>query len=365
MPEFGEQIPIGTGKLEFIRDKQHGLLTQISSSSLTGFRAMYQLAVTQEGEIVGAVPMGGLRTAPPPPPPLNTFIQSDLQGMWGRCCPSCQSYFRTNHIMGVTVCPYCSRTNDSIAFITVAQKRYAKAFVDAALRALRGPDNVTIDLSTITDATPEWQYTEEQQQFHFKCADQSCYTEADILGEYGWCPRCGRSNASAVIATRLKANEDRFQTTDRDVTDRGQRANEWALINNLAFSSFEPLGNPLRTRLVLFPATAKRRNDVSILSFQRIVSTADALERWFDISLFKDMDEAEIKFVNMMMHRRHILTHNDGRADENYLSNSGDKCRLNERIRIRSAEVKRLLPLIRKMCDNLLNGFEAITYPIS
>jgi len=93
-----------------------------------------------------------------------------------------------------------------------------------------------------------------------------------------------------------------------------------------------------------------------------IVSLADALGQWFDIDVFRDMDEAERRFVNLVMHRRHIVTHNAGRVDEDYLARSGDtSCRLNERIRIRSAEVKRLLPLVRKMCDNLLSGFEAIT----
>jgi hypothetical protein len=32
-----------------------------------------------------------------------------------------------------TFCPYCSKVNDSVAFITDAQKRYGKAFIDAAL----------------------------------------------------------------------------------------------------------------------------------------------------------------------------------------------------------------------------------------
>jgi hypothetical protein len=362
MADFGEQIPIGGGRLEFIRDEQHGLLTQISGTGEMGFRAMYQLAVSQEGQILRAIPSGGLRTAPPPPPPLKAFIQSDLQGMWGRCCPSCASYFRTDHIMGATYCPYCSGVDDSVAFITDAQKRYAKAFIDAALTALRGPDNVSIDLSNVTDATPEWQYSEEQQQFHFKCAEESCYAETDILGEYGWCPQCGRSNAHGVVESRLKSNEERFEKGDREVSDRHRRAEEWELINNIAFSSFEPLGNHLRTRLMLFPATPKRRNETKSLSFQRIVPSATALERWFDIDIFKDINEAERRFVKLMMHRRHIVTHNAGRVDEDYLAQSGDiSCRLNQRIQIRSAEVKRLLPLVRKMCDNLLKGFEAIT----
>ena len=92
------------------------------------------------------------------------------------------------------------------------------------------------------------------------------------------------------------------------------------------------------------------------------MSSAGALERWFDIGIFKETTEAERQFVNLMMHRRHIVTHNGARADEDYLAHSGDiSCRLNERIRIRSSEVKRLLLLVRKMCNNLLNGFEEIT----
>ena len=216
--------------------------------------------------------------------------------------------------------------------------------------------------SGVTHATPEGQHSEEQQQFHFKCAHQSCYAETDILGEYGWCPRCGCSNAQGVFESRLKANEERFEKADRELTDRHHREEEWELINNVAFSSFEPLGNHLRTRLMLFPATAKRRNDLTNLSFQRIVPSANAVERWFDIDVFTDINEAERRFVNLMMHRRHIVTHNAGRVDEDYLARSGDtSCRLNQRIQIRSAEVKRLLPLVRKMCDNLLNGFEEIT----
>jgi len=85
------------------------------------------------------------------------------------------------------------------------------------------------------------------------------------------------------------------------------------------------------------------------------------LERWFDIDVFKNINEVERRFVNLMMHRWHIVTHNAGKVDEDYLAHSGDtSCKLNQRIRIRSAEVKRLLPLVRKICDNLLNGFEGI-----
>lgn len=92
---------------------------------------------------------------------------------------------------------------------------------------------------------------------------------------------------------------------------------------------------------MLHPSTANRRNDLANLSFQRIVSSAVALERWFDIDVFRDTNEAERQFVNLVMHRRHIVTHNAARADEDYLAQSGDtSCRLNERIRIWSSDFR-------------------------
>jgi hypothetical protein len=360
MAEFRKQIPIGNGKVEFLRDDKQRLLTQISGSGPLSFRAMYQLAISQDGRILGAVPSGGLVTNPPPPA-ITAFIQSDIQGMWGRVCPACHSYFRSNHVMGATVCPYCSQDSGDLAFITDAQKRYSQAFLDAALSAIRGSENVAIDLESLTDATPEWQYSEEQQQFHFKCADPKCFTETDILGDFGWCPCCGRTNSLEVIENRLEANEERLLSADRDLSDRQRRNDEWEIVNGVAFSIFESLGNHLRTRLVLFPATPKRRNEIQELSFQRIAQCAPSLENWFDIQVFRNIRSDDQAFVNKMLHRRHIVTHNAGRADQNYLDHSGDtSCRLNERIRIRSNEVKRLLPLIRKMCENLLNGFDAL-----
>ncbi len=50
-----------------------------------------------------------------PKPSLLAFVQSDQQGMWGRSCPVCGKYFRTNHIMDTTYCPYCSQPAPDLA----------------------------------------------------------------------------------------------------------------------------------------------------------------------------------------------------------------------------------------------------------
>ena len=60
-----------------------------------------------------------------------------------------------------------------------------------------------------------------------------------------------------------------------------------------------------------------------------------------------------------MVQKRHILMHNGGVVDEEYLRLSGDTTvRLDERVRIKSNEAKRLLTLISEMATNLLDNVE-------
>jgi hypothetical protein len=60
-----------------------------------------------------------------------------------------------------------------------------------------------------------------------------------------------------------------------------------------------------------------------------------------------------------MVQKRHILIHNGGVVDEEYLRLAGDTTvRLDERIRIKSNEAKRLLTLVSEMASNLLDNVE-------
>jgi hypothetical protein len=60
-----------------------------------------------------------------------------------------------------------------------------------------------------------------------------------------------------------------------------------------------------------------------------------------------------------MIQRRHILMHNGGVVDQDYLDLSGDtQARLGERIRIRSNEAKRFVEAVRELGLNLLDNVE-------
>lgn len=108
------------------------------------------------------------------------------------------------------------------------------------------------------------------------------------------------------------------------------------------------------------------------LSFQRPLDADDLLMQWFDIGLLRwrgdkltpprQVSESERPFIAKMVQRRHILMHNGGIVDEEYLARSGDdSVRLNERIRVASNEAKRFIEDCQQMGANLIanveNGF--------
>ena len=83
--------------------------------------------------------------------------------------------------------------------------------------------------------------------------------------------------------------------------------------------------------------TPVRRREVGQISFQQILKAEQLLRELFAIDLFKNVTEAEKTFLNKMFNRRHILVHNAGRVDQEYLDRASDsKLRLHQKIVVRS-----------------------------
>jgi hypothetical protein len=369
MSEFKDKIPAASGKVEFLYDQvSRRLDTQISG---TGFIAMYMVAVSMDGrQLLGTVSPTGIGVPMVyPQPSVLAYIQSDEQGMWGRNCPQCHKYFRTNHVMGLTACPYCSVEAPSLAFISKEQHTYITAFYDAFARAYNGKINTSLDLSAITDQIPAWHYSEEKQQFHFVCDTPKCHASTDILGIYGYCPRCGRTNARKLYFERVNKLLARLEETKKTVSERTARDAIWEEMTISTLSEFEALARHLRTRLLAFPLTLNRRRRLAEMNFQKPLQANEFLMSWFDIGVLKwpgdqinpqrAISESDLPFIKKMIQKRHILMHNLGIVDQEYLDLSGDtNARLGERIRVSSNEAKRFIECVQGMSANLMDNVE-------
>jgi hypothetical protein len=371
MAEFKDAIRAAGGKLEYLHQPDGRLAYKISSTSGSGMRAMYMVAVSMDGthllDTVPAVGIGG--TAVYPQPSVVAYVQSDEQGMWGRNCPACERYFRTTHIHNGSVCPYCAESAPSLTFISKAQRVYIAASYDAFGRAMVTGKDTSLDLADVTDATPAWHYSEEKQQLHFKCQTVGCGAETDILGRYGYCPRCGRTNARPAFNESMSRMLTRWDGTDKNVSDRDARGEVWEDLTVKSVTEFEALAKHLRRKLLTFPMTRSRRQAVEELNFQSPLQAEEALRQWFDIGVVawdgnakvppRAVKQSELPFIKKMVQRRHILIHNGGVVDEDYLTLSGDnQVRLDERIRVSSRDARHFVEVVSEMGLNLLDGVE-------
>src|ERR1035441_10262689 len=303
-----QPVPHAGGKLRITPGPNNSYQLGFEHTSSDHGMALYQLAVSFDGRPLAVIPGGmGSRMPPYPQPSVLVFIISDAQQMWGRICPQCRSYFRTNHISGMTVCPYCTFAEDNIYFVTDPQRRYLKKFVEAVERVAKEQMEIEIDLSEATDSS-EWTYEERQLQHRFKCA--TCDVTTDILGEYGSCPKCGKRNSGAVFHRKLNKIESDLTTATQD-----QRSD----LLNRAVSVFEAMANDLKKILVSIPCHVRRREQVRGLSFQNIALTVEQLEQWYAFDLRKGLGTGDLVFLDLMFKRRHLFIHNAGRVDEKYL----------------------------------------------
>lgn len=260
------------------------------------------------------------------------------------------------------MCPYCGKKDEGVEFLTQNQLQFIGNFCQAFVEAQTKGETITIDLDALinklSENKPGWVYSEERQQSKHQCTECNC--TYDILGDYGVCPSCGRPNFPRVINAKLDDLEAQLKLADETITDRDEREVEWEKLTRCV-SEFEALANTIRQHLLQLPAIPKRKADLANLSFQRILGAAQRLEQWYGFDILKGTSEEDKQFLNLMLNRRHVFTHNAGRVDQEYLDNTGDtSVRLNQVIRLRSREIKRVLPLVRACSLALIDGFSAI-----
>ncbi len=155
--------------------------------------------------------------------------------------------------------------------------------------------------------------------------------------------------------------ETAFENACQNLADKNQRGEMWDRLTVGCISEIEALGNHLRHRLKLIPATPKRKKELEKLSFQRVLDACESLDQWYGLETQEGVSDEQKAFLKMMLHRRHIITHNGGRVDADYLKFSGDtQAKLNERIRVQSSQVRRLLEIVRLLGNNLIRGVHTI-----
>jgi hypothetical protein len=163
-----------------------------------------------------------------------------------------------------------------------------------------------------------------------------------------------------VLLRRIAELSAEFEEVRDSLMDRNEREVRWEALLRCV-SEFEAMAKDIRDILLNLRLMPERSKMLSSVSFQRISDAADALKTVWGIDLFRAIDPNDRLFLVKMFYRRHVFTHNGGVVDEEYLERSADvSVRLGEKLRLRSNEIQRLLPLIGKLAQNLFSAFEVL-----
>jgi len=326
-------------------------------------------ALAPQGIPVSNFSIGGIgQSFEPQPQPgwFPVFLGSDSRQCWGHQCPRCSGYFRNGQHPAIypLTCPYCGLRTAAFRFLTPAQLAYVRHYIETLMNALDeeispGEEReFIIDMDEIAgkradQPKPEFYYTSQTQQTRYKC--EHCGEFNDIRGRYGYCASCGwRNNAQLVKAIFLLL---------RERLNDGQGTSVETV--NSAVSEFDACCRDIAGQLAKrVPMKPGRKTDLQRVLFHDLESTAvSSMKSMFDIDLLRGMG-AEVAFAKMMMHRRHLYTHNGGVADEKYVRESGDpNAREGVLIRETQANAHRLIGVLTRVIENIDSDFHEIFLP--
>jgi len=326
-------------------------------------------AMAPQGIPVSNLAMGGIgQPFEPQPQPgwFPVFLGSDSQQCWGHQCPQCSGYFRNGQHPATypLTCPYCGLRTEAFHFLTSAQLAYVRHYIETLMDAL--DEEVSpgtekeffIDMDEIADKgsdqpKPDFYYTSQTQQTRYKC--DHCGEFNDIRGRFGYCASCGwRNNAQSTKASFF---------TLRERLNNGL-ATPVETVNS-AVSEFDACCRNIVGELAKrAPMKPNRKADFERTLFHDFDSAAvRSMKSMFDIDLLRGVG-AEVVFAKMMMHRRHVYTHNGGVADEKYVQESGDlDAREGVLIRETQVNVHRFIGILVRITENIDKDFHEIFQP--
>lgn len=309
---------------------------------------------------------------------VSVPMQSDSEGYFDKECPNeaCLFQFKifgedwTNLCKDEAIhCPLCGHQASSKSWWTkeqiegarkqalgVAKAAISRGLSDGAraFNRKQKPGLITMSMKFSGGST---HYTvmpvAAQEAMKLKIQCESCSTRFAVVGSAFFCPCCGFNSVERIFDDSLKKVEtklDNLETVrstlenlaDKDSAELTCRSLIETGLNDCVVA-FQKLMEALYMR---FPETQK----LQLNTFQRL---DDGSRLWKQAcgEGYEDWVSAEeLKELNTLFHKRHLLAHTEGFVDERYLQKTGDvSYKAGQRIVVRERDVRRLVLLVRTL----------------
>lgn len=288
---------------------------------------------------------------------ITFTMPADKKGLVGRECPVCKRYFKVKLGTGLKTpapchCPYCNHIAPHDKFWTEDQVNYARSIVlnyatNEILSTLKKyevkakPNQfISFEIKVNGKPTPIAYYSEKDLELDACC--KNCTLEYAIYGKFAYCPDCGIHNSHEIFI----ANIDFF----KKMLELSQAA--------LPEVSNKIIGNALEDSISVFDGfcrnTLKLKDSSHNISFQNIENAGNKLIQRYSFDIAQGIDRAGWDKIIVAFQKRHLLAHNLGIIDQEYINKTdSDSNLLGKPVSIRQDEVIEVNNFLKKMAENL------------
>jgi hypothetical protein len=279
---------------------------------------------------------------------VRVTLSPDHDGYVGRECPQCDHYFKIMLGTGLTGthethCPYCQAIEASDQFFTKEQIAFARTIAVQQVRAsvlgnlkesierlntqTGGLVNLNVSMTTSDDENTVEHYQDKALKTELTC--DACGLSYKIYGVFATCPDCGAHNSTQILTTNLDVLRKQLDNAD-------EQAVQDILTNTV--NVFDAYGR-----------TTTERVTGTKISFQNLDGAEKNLQA-HGLSLRAHLTREEWEFLNRSFQKRHILTHNMGVIDKDYLQRAHDPdAILGRKIRLTTTEVERTIDVLQRL----------------
>ena len=187
---------------------------------------------------------------------------------------------------------------------------------------------------------------------------EKCGTRYSVIGAAYFCPCCGYNSVSNVFDESLDSIEKMLKSIPdmrEMLTESYGRDKAETLCRGLIESSIGDVVSAFQKYAACnydkLTGKTSRVNDFQIVEkgsqlFKE--NTGKGYDKW--------LSELELKRLNLMFQRRHLIEHNNGMVDQKYIDKSGDQTyAVGQRLVVKQAEVNELIELIKNLGNGLLS----------
>jgi hypothetical protein len=286
---------------------------------------------------------------------ITVSMPLDTDGYLDRRCPwsECQFLFKvlvedwnTKVANELAYCPFCGHSAPAKEFVTPTQRQYLRDVVIGRLRrelgsairadaqtfnALNRPMDaglislsMRMDVSTpaVTMALPP----KVLDAMTLRLICEACQCQSSVIGAAFFCPACGHNSADQTFSQSIasaRASIGSLAVISAAILDRDAAAQTARMLTEGTLGSlvtaFQRFVEVLYPRLPKAATATPRRN-----AFQSLDEGSRLWETAGGRSYEKIVDAPPMTLLRRMFQQRHLLAHQEGMVDQEYVSRSGD-----------------------------------------